>query len=69
MRMRVRNWLSRDIPTGWGVLVLRCVVVAVVAFLVLQAKEWFDARTSHRSRIVAAERDPDAGKAPDRQKI
>jgi hypothetical protein len=45
MRMTVKKWFSADVPTGWGVILLRSVEVLVVAFLVLQAKEWFDART------------------------
>jgi hypothetical protein len=45
MRMTVKKWFIADVPTGWGVILLRSVEVAVVAFLVLQAKEWFDART------------------------
>jgi hypothetical protein len=43
--MTVKQRFGADIPTGWGVILLRSVEVAVVAFLVLQAKEWFDART------------------------
>jgi hypothetical protein len=34
-----------DIPAGWTALVVRTITVAVVAFVMLQAKEWFDART------------------------
>jgi hypothetical protein len=37
------KWLSMDIPSGWPDLVVRTVKVAVVAFIVLQMKEWFDA--------------------------
>ena len=43
--MTIRKLFSADVPTGWGVILLRSVEVAVVAFLVMQAKEWFDART------------------------
>jgi hypothetical protein len=43
--MTVKRWFSADVPSEWGVILLRSVEVAVVAFLVLQAKEWFDART------------------------
>ena len=43
--MTFKKWFSADIPTGWGVILLRSIEVAVVAFLVMQAKEWFDART------------------------
>jgi hypothetical protein len=39
------NWLSVDVPAGWDDLFVRSVKVAVVAFVVLQAKEWFDAGT------------------------
>ncbi len=37
------KWLNMDIPAGWPELVVRTVKVAVVAFIVLQVKEWFDA--------------------------
>jgi hypothetical protein len=37
------KWLSLDIPSGWPELLVRSVKVAVVAFVVLQVKEWFDA--------------------------
>lgn len=33
----------RDVPIGWGDLGFRAVTTAVVAFVVLQAKEYFDA--------------------------
>ena len=39
------NWLSIDVPAGWADLFVRTVKVAVVAFVVLQSKEWFDAGT------------------------
>ena len=32
-----------DIPAGWSQMMSRSVTTAVVAFLVLQAKEWVDA--------------------------
>ena len=38
-----KNWLTMDLPAGWTALIVRTVTVAVVAFVVLQAKEWFDA--------------------------
>ncbi len=38
------KWFNRDAPTGWGVIFVRTAEVAVVAFVVLQLKEWFDAR-------------------------
>jgi hypothetical protein len=37
------KWLSADAPTGWTGVTVRAVNVAVVAFVVLQAKEWYDA--------------------------
>jgi len=36
------KWLSADVPTGWADAFLRAVKTAVVGFMVLQAKEWFD---------------------------
>jgi hypothetical protein len=38
-----KKWLSLDAPAGWAVVLLRSVKAAVVAFVVLQLKEWFDA--------------------------
>lgn len=38
-----KNWLTLDLPTSWSALSVRTVTVAVVGFVVLQAKEWFDA--------------------------
>lgn len=37
------KWLTIDAPSGWEDVIVRSVKVAIVAFLVLQAKEWFDA--------------------------
>jgi hypothetical protein len=37
------NWLSLDVPAGWNEAFVRSVKVLVVSFVVLQAKEWFDA--------------------------
>lgn len=37
------KWLSIDVPPGWANVVVRAVNTAVVAFVVLQAKEWLDA--------------------------
>jgi uncharacterized membrane protein len=37
------KWFSTDAPTGWTGVTVRAVNVAVVAFVVLQAKEWYDA--------------------------
>jgi len=39
-----KNWLSIDAPTGWAAVFIRTVKAAVIAFVVLQLKEWFDAR-------------------------
>ena len=38
-----RKWLSIAVPAGWADVLVRTVKVAVVAFIVLQLKEWFDA--------------------------
>ncbi len=32
-----------DVPAGWGAVAMRSVITGVVAFVVLQAKEMFDA--------------------------
>ena len=37
------SWLSIDVPAGWANVVVRTMSTAVIAFVVLQAKEWFDA--------------------------
>jgi hypothetical protein len=37
------NWLSLDVHAGWADLFVRTVKVLVVSFVVLQAKELFDA--------------------------
>jgi len=37
------KWFSADAPTGWTGVTVRAVNVAVVAFVVLQAKEFYDA--------------------------
>lgn len=37
------NWLRVDAPAGWTAISVRAVNVAVVAFVVLQAKELYDA--------------------------
>jgi hypothetical protein len=36
------KWLTMDVDTGWADLFVRSVKVAVVAFVVLQGKEWID---------------------------
>jgi len=38
-----KQFLSIDVPTGWTDTLVRTLKTAVVAFVVLQAKEWFDA--------------------------
>jgi hypothetical protein len=38
-----KSWFSIAVPTGWTDILVRAIKVAVVAFVVLQAKEWFDA--------------------------
>jgi uncharacterized membrane protein len=38
-----RSWLGSDAPSGWNDVLVRTVKTAVVGFVVLQAKEWFDA--------------------------
>jgi hypothetical protein len=35
--------LKTDVPTGWADVFIRTVKVALVAFVVLQMKEWVDA--------------------------
>jgi hypothetical protein len=37
------KWSSIDVPAGWADVVVRTVKAALVAFVVLQLKEWFDA--------------------------
>ena len=38
-----KNWFSIAVPTGWDDVFVRAIKAAVVAFTVLQTKEWFDA--------------------------
>ena len=38
-----KNWISTDAPAGWADVFIRAVKAAVIAFVVLQLKEWFDA--------------------------
>ncbi len=38
-----KNWFSIDAPPGWAGVFVRTVQAAVIAFVVLQLKEWFDA--------------------------
>jgi hypothetical protein len=37
------KWLGADAPAGWTGVAVRAVHVAIVAFIVLQAKELYDA--------------------------
>ena len=37
------TWFRANIPTGWGDLFVGTAKAAIVAFVVLQLKEWFDA--------------------------
>lgn len=37
------KWFSMDVPAGWTDIFVRTVKTAVVAFAILQMKEWFDA--------------------------
>ena len=39
------KWFSIDAPAGWAAVFVRSVNVAVVAFVVLQLKEWYDAHS------------------------
>jgi hypothetical protein len=41
--MSLTNWLGRDVPAGWSEASVRSVKAALVAFVILQAKELFDA--------------------------
>ena len=38
-----KGWLATDAPATWTGVLVRVVTTAVVAFVVLQLKEWFDA--------------------------
>jgi hypothetical protein len=40
-----KNWFSMAVPAGWADVFVRTVTAAVVAFVVLELKEWFDAGT------------------------
>jgi hypothetical protein len=37
------KWFGMDAPASWADLLVGTVKVAVVAFVILQMKEWFDA--------------------------
>ncbi len=43
MMKSFKKWLSIDVPAGWADVFIRTVKAAVIAFVVLQLKEWFDA--------------------------
>jgi hypothetical protein len=55
-----RQWLTADAPATWADVTARAVKTALVAFIVLQLKEWFDAgrfdtpATAVDSLLVAA---------------
>jgi hypothetical protein len=36
------KWISRDVSAGWGELIFRSVLVALVAYVVLELKELFE---------------------------
>lgn len=38
-----KKWFSIAVPTEWDDVIVRTVKAAVVVFVVLQVKEWFDA--------------------------
>lgn len=38
-----KSWFSIAVPSGWADIFVRAIKAAVVAFTVLQMKEWFDA--------------------------
>jgi hypothetical protein len=37
------SWFSLAVPSGWADVFVRAIKAAIVAFIVLQMKEWFDA--------------------------
>jgi hypothetical protein len=39
----LKQWFSLAIPAGWEDVIVRTVKVALVTFVVLHLKEWFDA--------------------------
>ncbi len=43
MMDRFKKWFGIDVPAGWANVFVRTVNAAVIAFLALQLKEWFDA--------------------------
>ena len=43
MMTKSQNWLRIDAPAEWTPVLIRTIQVAVVAFVILQLKEWFDA--------------------------
>jgi hypothetical protein len=38
-----KSWFSLALPSGWADILVRAIKGALVAFVVLQMKEWFDA--------------------------
>ena len=43
MMKSFKQWFSIDAPAGWADVFIRTIKAAVVAFVVLQLKEWIDA--------------------------
>ena len=40
---RFKKWFNLDVPTGWADLFVGTLKAAVVAFVVIGLKDWFDA--------------------------
>ena len=40
-----RKWFNLDVPAGWDDVVVSALKVAVVAFIVRQLQDWFEAGT------------------------
>lgn len=43
MMKSFKQWINIDAPAGWADVFIRTIKAAVVAFVILQLKEWFDA--------------------------
>ena len=50
---RSKTWRQLVTPAGWGEVAVDAAKVAVVAFIVLQLKEWFDAGSFDTSGTAA----------------
>ena len=48
----IRKWLGVGVPAGWADVFVRTVEMAVVAFVVLQLKEWVDARAFDTPAVI-----------------